>query len=92
MKNLCLHSKNLINCNNKSRFSILRNVKYFTDKNARPMKMRAVLQRNPGSIDSLYIDEVDVPTPGEGECLIKIEAFGINRADILQVIHIYIYK
>jgi NADPH:quinone reductase-like Zn-dependent oxidoreductase len=52
-----------------------------------PHKMRAVKQNSFGEIDSMYIDEMDVPKPQNDEALIKVEAFGINRADILHGIN-----
>jgi NADPH:quinone reductase len=32
----------------------------------------------------LYFDEIEQPTISENECLIKVRAIGVNRADILQ--------
>jgi len=46
-------------------------------------KMRAVLVKDGrGPSDALYIGEVDKPTAKEGEVIVKVVAFGLNRADI----------
>jgi tumor protein p53-inducible protein 3 len=47
--------------------------------------MRAVVSSRPGPADSLEIvSNVPLPTLQSGQVLIKIEAFGLNRADIGQ--------
>lgn len=46
--------------------------------------MRAVVVPEPGGPEALQIAELSVPEPGVGEVLIKVEAAGVNRADILQ--------
>lgn len=38
----------------------------------------------PGGADALHIADVPRPEPADGEILIKVEAAGINRADLLQ--------
>jgi putative PIG3 family NAD(P)H quinone oxidoreductase len=43
--------------------------------------MQAYVVENPGA---LRIREVQVPTPGAGEIRVRVRAFGINRADLLQ--------
>jgi len=49
------------------------------------VKMRAVLIKDGhGPSDALYIGEADKPTPKEGEIVVKVVAFGLNRADTLQ--------
>ena len=45
-----------------------------------PKTMRAVVCAEPGDIDVLRLQDVPVPTPAKGQVLIKIMAFGINRA------------
>lgn len=48
-----------------------------------PKTMRAVLLVGFGGIDKLeYREDVPVPTPGEGEILIKVGACGMNNTDI----------
>ena len=49
-----------------------------------PDKMRAVIAPNPGGPEVLTLVERPVPTPGAGEILIKVEAAGVNRPDVLQ--------
>jgi NADPH:quinone reductase len=46
--------------------------------------MRAVVARRPGGPDVLEIEMRPRPVPGEREILIKIEAAGVNRPDVLQ--------
>jgi len=47
--------------------------------------MRAVLVKDgKGPIENLYIGEAPKPTLGQGEVLVKIRAFGLNRMDISQ--------
>ena len=46
--------------------------------------MRAVVAARPGGPDVLEIERRPRPVPGEGEILIKIEAAGVNRPDVLQ--------
>lgn len=47
--------------------------------------MRAVrVKVNKGDADALYIGEAPDPSPGTGEVLVKVKAFGVNRMDIMQ--------
>jgi len=47
--------------------------------------MRAVLIKDDkGPLENLYIGETPKPKPGAGQVLVKIRAFGLNRADISQ--------
>lgn len=46
--------------------------------------MRAILQTAPGSADTLYVGEADMPQPGASELLVRLHAAGVNRADIVQ--------
>lgn len=46
--------------------------------------MRAVIVTEPGDVDQLELAEVETPSPGHGEVLVKTVASGVNRADILQ--------
>jgi NADPH:quinone reductase-like Zn-dependent oxidoreductase len=43
--------------------------------------MKAVLMKQPGSLDALYIGELREPTPGPGDLLINVRAAGVNPAD-----------
>ena len=45
--------------------------------------MKAVRVAKDGSSTSLSISDVDKPTPGTGELLVKIRASAISPADIL---------
>ncbi|KZP18475.1 quinone oxidoreductase putative [Athelia psychrophila] len=47
--------------------------------------MRAVLIKDgKGPVENLYIGETAKPTPGPGQLIVKIKAFGLNRMDIIQ--------
>jgi NADPH:quinone reductase len=46
--------------------------------------MRAIAIRTPGGPDVLTVVERPVPAPGAGEVLVRVEAAGVNRLDILQ--------
>ncbi|RNB88805.1 NAD(P)H-quinone oxidoreductase [Brevibacillus nitrificans] len=45
--------------------------------------MKAVVVEKPGGPEELKIREVPIPTPGEGELLVRVKAGAINRTDIL---------
>ena len=49
-----------------------------------PATMQAVRIREPGGPDVLEPFETDVPRPEAGEILLRIEAAGVNRPDVLQ--------
>lgn len=49
-----------------------------------PDKMRAIIAKTPGGPDVLTLVERPVPTPGPGQILIRVEAAGVNRPDVLQ--------
>jgi NADPH:quinone reductase len=44
--------------------------------------MKAVVLETPGPPEALQIREVQIPTPGRGEVLIKVAAFGLNRSEL----------
>jgi len=46
--------------------------------------MRAVMAPEPGGLDALRLVDVPSPEPASGEVLIRVEAAGVNRADLLQ--------
>jgi putative PIG3 family NAD(P)H quinone oxidoreductase len=46
--------------------------------------MRQIEITKPGGPEVLEVAEAPIPTPGEGEVLIKIQAAGVNRADTSQ--------
>lgn len=46
--------------------------------------MKAIQVINPGKNSTLKIEEVRTPEPGPYEVLVKINAAGVNRADLLQ--------
>ena len=37
-----------------------------------------------GSADALFVDTLPVPEPEDGQALVRIKAFGLNRMDLLQ--------
>ena len=46
--------------------------------------MKAVTITEPGDPDVLELQDVDDPSPGPGEVLVKVAASAVNRADIMQ--------
>lgn len=49
-----------------------------------PQTMRAVIAEGGGGPEVLTLVERPVPRPGPGEILVKVEAAGINRPDVIQ--------
>ena len=49
-----------------------------------PKSMTSIAIREPGGPDVLMAQEQPVPSPGEGEILIKVAAAGVNRPDVMQ--------
>lgn len=46
--------------------------------------MQQVIITEPGGVEKLAYERVDLPQPAADEVLVKVHAFGINRPDILQ--------
>jgi putative PIG3 family NAD(P)H quinone oxidoreductase len=46
--------------------------------------VKAIVVREPGPPEVLELREVETPSPGPAEVLIKVAAAGVNRADLLQ--------
>lgn len=46
--------------------------------------MRAVVVERPGGPEALVLRDVPIPEPGAGEIRVRVRAFGVNRADLLQ--------
>ncbi|MBV9555816.1 MAG: alcohol dehydrogenase catalytic domain-containing protein, partial [Pseudolabrys sp.] len=51
---------------------------------ALPARMTAIAIREPGGPDVLVPEQRAVPRPAAGEILIKVEAAGVNRPDVMQ--------
>lgn len=49
-----------------------------------PATMQAIAIREPGGPEVLELVQQLVPTPGEGEALIRVAASGVNRPDVVQ--------
>jgi len=49
-----------------------------------PPTMRAIEIARPGGPEVLTLVERPIPSPGPGEVLIRVEAAGLNRADLMQ--------
>lgn len=47
----------------------------------RKVELKAILVQNDGA---LVVDEIDVPDIGKDEILVRVEACGVNRADLMQ--------
>jgi len=46
--------------------------------------VKAIVAREPGPPDVLELRDVEAPSPGPNEVLIRVAAAGVNRADLLQ--------
>jgi NADPH2:quinone reductase len=51
---------------------------------ALPARMTAIGIKAPGGPEMLVQEERAVPTPGDGEILLKVAAAGVNRPDVMQ--------
>jgi NADPH:quinone reductase len=51
--------------------------------------MRAIVAPRPGGPEALQIEIRPLPSPGDGEVLIEVEAAGVNRPDTLQRMGLY---
>jgi NADPH:quinone reductase-like Zn-dependent oxidoreductase len=47
-----------------------------------PDMMKAVVMHGPGGPEVLRIEHRPVPQPGQGQVLIRVEAFGLNRSEL----------
>jgi NADPH:quinone reductase-like Zn-dependent oxidoreductase len=45
--------------------------------------MKAAVVRRPGPAEVLQVEEVPVPEPEPGQVLIRVNAFGINRSELI---------
>ena len=54
-----------------------------------PADMAYIRMAGPGGPDVLVPDRMPVPTPAAGEVLVKVEAAGVNRPDVLQRLGAY---
>ena len=48
-----------------------------------PATVKIVQFHELGSADVLHLDELPVPQPGKGEVRLRVDAFGLNRAEVL---------
>jgi putative PIG3 family NAD(P)H quinone oxidoreductase len=56
---------------------------------ALPTKMTAIGIKGAGGPDMLTLEQRPVPTPGNGEILVKVAAAGVNRPDVMQRMGLY---
>jgi NADPH2:quinone reductase len=56
---------------------------------ALPTKMTAIGIKGPGGPDMLVPEQRPVPTPGNGQILVKVAAAGVNRPDVMQRMGLY---
>jgi NADPH:quinone reductase len=54
-----------------------------------PDRMTAIAIREPGGPNVLIAQSRAVPKPGSGEILVKVEAAGVNRPDVMQRMGLY---
>lgn len=45
--------------------------------------MKAIVLYRPGTPEKLVIEERPVPLPGDGQVLVKVKAFGLNRSELM---------
>ncbi len=43
--------------------------------------MKAVRVHQPGDLEALQLEEIPIPTPGEGQALVRLQAIGVNFID-----------
>ncbi len=51
--------------------------------------MKTIVIREPGGPEVLTLTDLPTPEPGAGEVLIKVQAAGVNRPDVLQRLGLY---
>jgi len=51
-------------------------------RNSSARTMKAAVIRHPGGPDVLEIEECPIPVPSNGEVLIAVKAFGLNRSEL----------
>lgn len=56
---------------------------------ALPNQMTVIGIKAPGAPDMLVPEQRPVPRPGDGEILVKVEAAGVNRPDVMQRMGLY---
>jgi NADPH2:quinone reductase len=54
--------------------------------------MRAVLSVEPGGPDTLVVDDVPSPEPGDGQVVIEVKAVGVNYPDVLIIQDLYQFR
>lgn len=47
-----------------------------------PRTMRAAVLRHPGAAEALEVETLPIPCPADGEVLVRVEAFGLNRSEL----------
>ncbi len=45
--------------------------------------MKAAVLYRPGGPENFTLEERQIPTPGEGQVLVKVKAFGLNRSELM---------
>ena len=48
------------------------------------VSMKAIVISEPGGVEVLRLRDVDRPTPGPKDVLVRVACSGLNRADLLQ--------
>lgn len=51
--------------------------------------MKAIRVHQPGGLEALQLEEIPVPTPGEGQALVRLQAIGVNFIDIYKRAGLY---
>lgn len=51
--------------------------------------MKAIRVHQPGGLEALQLEELPIPTPGEGQALVRLQAIGVNFIDIYKRAGLY---
>lgn len=54
--------------------------------------MKALLSKTPGGPDTLVLEDVPSPQPGEGDVIVDVKAVGVNYPDVLMIQDMYQFK
>ncbi|WP_084420735.1 NADPH:quinone oxidoreductase family protein [Henriciella litoralis] len=54
--------------------------------------MKALLSKTPGGPEALVLEDVDSPTPGDGDVVVDVKAIGVNYPDVLIIQDKYQFK
>ena len=62
--------------------AVINTIQYFAFSKVM-ITMKAAVIHRPGSPEELTLEERPVPIPGNGQVLVKVKAFGLNRSELM---------